>query len=196
MASDANSLLDQAKCYLCLGSISTEGALQLALLAQIAGQFGSGASAPSAAPANANAPAQYFNTSNRFTYNWDVGSQSWVPVPKVYRAMLEPGPANTVSVTLLQNTLGESVTWVVAGINNSRFVATRPSGFVPSNLLVKVTLGFNDSSQGELFQVYVSPGPNTLIIEIVSPQSGMNWIWDAADVSVVQRVWVEALVYP
>lgn len=36
MATDSQSLLDQAKCYLCLGGISQGEALQLALLAQIA----------------------------------------------------------------------------------------------------------------------------------------------------------------
>jgi len=47
-------------------------------------QFSSSAIAPSDPPADANLPAQHFNTATGFVYNWNISSAAWFPFPKFY----------------------------------------------------------------------------------------------------------------
>lgn len=75
-------------------------------------QFESGTdSPPVTAPTDSNLPAQYYNTSTGFYYNWNIGTQTWIPVPKVYRALLTQSGENDPVATVLENTLGGTVIW-------------------------------------------------------------------------------------
>jgi hypothetical protein len=108
MAVDAQTLFEQAKCYLCLGISQTE-ALQLALLAQITSQFTSGTAPPVSAPSSPNSPATFLNTATGFYYNWNVPMQQWIAVPKRYRANLSQSGTNNPVATVYENTLGNIV---------------------------------------------------------------------------------------
>lgn len=93
MSTDANSLLAQAKCYLCLGVTMAE-ALQLALLAQIATGGASGTNAqqtytslaadPNAAgivPVNGNIGNWFYQDpavgTGTNVWEWSVTKQNW-----------------------------------------------------------------------------------------------------------------------
>lgn len=139
---DPQTLLANAKCYLCLG-ITLAEALQLALLDTIStaggsSQFAIGTTNPVAAPAITNAPAQFFNTATGFTFNWDIGSQSWIPVPKAYHALLTQTAANNPVVTVLNNTVG-AIVWTRVGAGT--FQATLAGAFPPLKTLVLVGAG-------------------------------------------------------
>jgi hypothetical protein len=79
MSTDSQTLLSQAKCYLCLG-ITIGEALQLALLAQIAGSGGtggnaqltSGIGAPTATPSTS--PALYIDENTGTLYEYFAGA--------------------------------------------------------------------------------------------------------------------------
>lgn len=85
MPSDPQTLLENAKCFICLG-VSQAEALQLALLDEISGGGGGGGnaqlvtytSAPPANPANTANPAiAYDPTGNLPTLGWNVNTQTW-----------------------------------------------------------------------------------------------------------------------
>ncbi len=114
MAIDPKTLLEEAKCYQCVG-MSQGQAIELALLTRIASgvsgsQFSSGTSAPVASPTNANTPASYLNTATGFYYNWNIPLQQWIPVPKRYRANLSQSGTNNPVATVFENTLG-AIVW-------------------------------------------------------------------------------------
>jgi hypothetical protein len=80
MSTDAQTLLSEAKCYICLG-VSLAEALELALLAQIVnggGGGGGGTSVTSGAGAPAFVPttsvAIYFDENTGVQYNWYSGA--------------------------------------------------------------------------------------------------------------------------
>lgn len=95
MSTDPQTLLDQAKCYLCLG-ISISEALQLALLAEIAANGGGGggggtdqiyssvAPNPNVAgivPANQTKGALFYQDPSITLYNewkWSIANKTWI----------------------------------------------------------------------------------------------------------------------
>lgn len=83
-------------------------------------QFLSGTSNASDAPPITRKPAVYLNRTTGFTWNWNVSLQSWVPVPKVYRALLTQSGTNAPVATVLENTLGGTPVWSRSGNGNYR----------------------------------------------------------------------------
>lgn len=61
---------------------------------------------PTTAPDDTAVGAVYYNTSTKFSWNWSIGLAAWVPVPKVYRALLTQSGTNAPVATVLENTLG------------------------------------------------------------------------------------------
>lgn len=74
-------------------------------------QFSTGTSAPTAAPADPNLPAQFYNSASKFTYNWDLGSQAWRAIPKVWRALLSQEGTASPTAFVTENTLLTSLAW-------------------------------------------------------------------------------------
>lgn len=148
------ALLEEAKCYLCLG-VSLPEALKMALLARIAAaeggggescfQCSSGDGAPAAPPAVTTQPASYEDTTNDFTYNWDVPTQQWVPSPKVYRALLTQTGTDAPVATVLENTLGGAVVW--SRTTDGIYAGTLAGAFpVASTMATMITFTSDDPS--------------------------------------------------
>lgn len=79
-------------------------------------QFSTGTSAPTTPPADPNLPAQFYNSTSKFTYNWDLGGQVWRVIPKVWRALVtQVGTANPTSF-VTENTLVTGLDWWRIGV--------------------------------------------------------------------------------
>jgi len=85
-------------------------------------QYISDDAVPAEAPPDANRPAQFLNTATGFYYNWNIPTQAWVPIPKVYRARLSQSGVSDPVATVLENTLGVTIVWT--RINTGLYLGT------------------------------------------------------------------------
>lgn len=127
--------------------------------------FSTGPGAPTAAPVT---PASYFDSASGFTYNWNLGSQSWVPVPKVYLALLSQNGTAAPSAIVLENTLGVTVAWSRTSAGN--YVAT-PSAPAFTTNKTAVTLANNTGQYAHLGWAFSG---NNLNIETKIEQIGAS----------------------
>jgi len=100
-------------------------------------QCSDGAGAPVAAPENPDQPASYHDTTSNFTYNWDVPTQQWIPVPKVYRALLSQTGTDAPVADVKINTLGAAV-WSYEGVGDYRMTL---AGAFPASKIYSSFMG-------------------------------------------------------
>lgn len=75
-------------------------------------QFMSGTeNPPTTEPDDTAVGAVYYNTSTKFSWNWNIGAQAWVAAPKVYRALLTQSGTDAPTAVVLENTLGDTLVW-------------------------------------------------------------------------------------
>lgn len=103
------ALIEEAKCYLCLG-ISLPDALKMALLARIAAGGGSGAAQT---PWASDIDGGGFSLSNVV----DVTATTFNGV-KVYRALVTQGGVLAPTAVILENTLGAVPAWSYVGVGS------------------------------------------------------------------------------
>lgn len=130
--------------------------------------FSTGTSAPSAAPL---CPASYFDAVSGFTYNWNLGSQSWVPAPKVYLALLSQNGTAAPTAIVLEDTLGVVVTWSRTSAGN--YVATPSAPAFTANKTA-VTLANNTGQNVHLGWAFSGDNLNIeTIIEQIGASDGV-----------------------
>ncbi len=93
---------------------------------------------PTAAPADLNKPAQYYNTSTKFYWNWNIGTQTWIPQPKVYRALLSQTGTSAPSAIVTENTVG-AIVWSRGAVG--QYTATLSSAFPANKTFILMDYG-------------------------------------------------------
>lgn len=93
---------------------------------------------PTAAPADLNKPAQYYNTSTKFYWNWNIGTQTWIPQPKVYRALLSQTGTSAPSAIVTENTVG-AIVWSRGSVG--QYTATLSSTFPANKTFILMDYG-------------------------------------------------------
>ena len=98
---------------------------------------------PTAAPADLNKPAQYYNTSNKFYWNWNIGTQTWIPQPKVYRALLSQTGTSAPSAIVVENTIGGTVVWTRGNVG--MYIGTLAGAFPNGKALMRAGVPADES---------------------------------------------------
>ena len=153
-------------------------------------QFESGTdSPPVTAPTDSNLPGQYYNTSTGFYYNWNIGLQAWVAVPKVYLALVSQSGTGAPTATVLENTLGESVSFTRSNVG--LYLISGDSGFNIDKTMKQFAAGAASSDQSVTATFTIpSGGPNAGKIEMYI------FINNSRSDSALSRSALEILVYP
>lgn len=89
-------------------------------------QFSTGIIPPVAAPTYPNRPAEYYNSVTKFLYRWNLGTQTWQPVPKTYRALLSQSGTTAPILVVLENTLGVTIAWTRSDVGMYMGTAAAP----------------------------------------------------------------------
>lgn len=199
MATEAEILINEARCLGCSSGASESEMIMIALLQRISGgsQFSESAGVPVAAPANPDAPAQYFDTTNDFTYNWNIGTQAWVPVPKVYRALLTQSGVNAPTASVLENTLGGAIVWARVGLG--QYEGTLTGAFPASKTFILIRQFRTEDIANEFSLADATRSTNNVIL-INTAFVDVSGGWGVGDSANSDSVMVdhslEILVYP
>jgi hypothetical protein len=73
--------------------------------------FTSNNSDPVDPPTDQTVPSRHLNAATGFSWEWDVNTLAWVPIPKMYVALMTQSGTAAPTVTILKNTLGGVPTW-------------------------------------------------------------------------------------
>ena len=111
-------------------------------------QFTVSASDPSGSLKNPNGDAKHYNTSTGFYWRWEISTQTWVGIPKMYRALISQNTTSAPIVTILENTIG-SIVWSrdSAGI----YTGTLSSTFTANKTFCQIT-NHADNTYPTIFQ--------------------------------------------
>jgi len=149
-------------------------------------QCSSGAGAPVAAPSVTTQPAQYRDTTSGFNYRWDVQSQSWAAIPKVYRALLTQAGTNAPTAAVLENTLG-NITFVYNAVGEyeiqSAALFTNAKTFYTPN-------SFIDPISADIGISVLRNGASSFGV------SSFIWSTSIATNNLLSQFSIEILVYP
>jgi len=151
----------------------------------------SGAGAPVAAPTDTTQPAQYRDTTSGFNYRWDVQSQSWAAIPKVYRALMAQSGVNAPVATVLENTIG-NIVWTYTGAVGV-YDGTLAGAFLAGKGFYKGPSNFVDSPVDVFVATRLSRISDNVVQLVVGDGagSGLN-----GELSVSDGSNIEILVYP
>lgn len=139
---------------------------------------------PTDPPTDANAAAHYYNTSTKFSWNWNIGAQAWVAVPRVYRALLTQSGTNAPVATVLENTLGGTVVWTRN--QTGQHLGTLAGAFTAGKTFVSCHSNMID--EGGVFVLCTRYSGDTVSVNVyVNDQSSDDYLIDMP---------IEVLVYP
>ena len=160
-------------------------------------QFMTGTESPvgEVEPDDTDAPAQYYRTTDGFYWNWNIEMQAWVPVPKVYRALLTQSETSAPVATVLENTLGGEITWSRQG--TSIYRANSAGLFAANKTFVYcATLGNANS----YFGAYITNlDVNYVEIQVITlhiDEAPGNMSFLTGDEDNLHNYPIEVLVYP